>query len=407
MTCIRSILIAIVSVVLLSGCLESISYDREGEEQLVVYCVLTDTTSTQRLRLFTTSPSGIAAEMQSGAKVVVSSEKGTHVFHWVGGDMWEAEDFCPENNVKYDLTVLCEGNGLESSTVFPDAVRIKKQLVGFKVSEDDIGVHSTGVMLVCEDGKPYLKACNLWVISRSPKNQEEEAGYISGHEYTSRYLATTNEYADPFSSTSLKINDLQSFSNEAYSVLLGNLQRQMKSCYPPDLIYNTGPATYHYKIDYLLEWNAPRFSDVSLISRFYGLRPLYQSVLRISFPDNYDNSTHAPYIFPESNPHSFIVIGDYLVDDPLSLRWKSLFLDRFDVGMDAGRRRFDMQDIMVLEYSILSDEYDVFLKELYQRKFNEESGNAVEILYNKNNLPSNIIGGEGVFGCQSIIQYYE
>lgn len=392
------------------SCYESISLEPHAETPVVVHCILTDTTTTQQLQLcLGASPSSDSYLPITDGIITITGDGETHTFKHVDNGIWEAYSFMPCNNVRYDLRIVRDGKDITASTIFPDIIRIKEEKLRFfdtVTIEDEVlktGGSACATMLVDADGEPYLHACNLWCMTRSPRGVHEEVGYIPGHEYRSQYLMTTNEYADKFNVTPLSFNDLYCFSPNGHQNMLECLDSLWKQTWAPGEILPNG-TTYHYSIDWLISWNHTLPEEVAFMSRFYPRNPVFRDAIRIAYPENYSNRAHAPYPYIESEL-SFLIIGDFKPDDPLSLKWQSMFFNHIANGGKNSSIRY--KDIMMYDFHVLSDEYDSFMKELYIRKINQDDGNAVDILYNKENLPCNIHGGRGIFGAQSILRYYE
>ncbi len=380
-----------------AACYETVIMDPKADLPVVVNCVLVDTTSTQSLTLhYACSPSQTEPSPISDAIVSVSDGDGEHVFEYVSDGKWESKGFTVEYNREYALTVKVGDEVITARTTFPDRIivrntfyRIKDGEYTFSVDGETVTVEGIdecgGVMLQTAAGEPYKKACKLWVWSRSPRNADESVTYTPGHEYTCEFLATDNKYADNFNTGTLVFKDL----NYYYLKL-----RDIRSRLHQIIDDNFDGEDARYLNSVVSNFNA--CTELLFMRKFMHC-PLHRKVLRIDYPENYSNRVNADYEM-RCVESAFLIVSDFNFDDQQS--WAIRQPIRYSyTGWD------NPFNLTRHEFLILSDEYDSFLKEAYTRKLNEEDGNIMDILYNRDNLPTNVSNGFGIFGAVSVAEY--
>lgn len=378
----------------LTSCYEPIVMDPKTELPIIVRCILTDTTSTQTLTLnYACRHSGESLKPVCIAEEVsISDDSSSYTFKHVANGNWEADNFNIEYNKKYHLKIAVGDIVLSAETTFPNHIELQTEFIYFEHPGSEWGSGTYAVRLQKQDGTPYQDFCNLWVISRSPRNRAESATYKDGHSYTSEFLVTTNEYADNFNTCSLSCMDLACFFVEARKNANEYQESKLIELYgkrrASEILWNDNRASH-----------SPYF-----LTRYYPQKSVHRKVIRIPYPKNYSNRNGIEDIengaesIMRGDEYSFLVLGDYNMNDPES--WK------IPVVGETGKIDISahMCDFMCVDYYVISDEYDVFLKELYTRGINADDGVAMDILYNQENLPSNVSNGYGVFGALSVLK---
>ncbi len=382
---------------LAAACYETVIMDPMADLPVVVNCVLVDTTSTQSLTLhYACSPSQTEPSPISDAKVSVSDEKGEHVFEYVSNGKWESKGFTVEYNREYSLTVKVGDEVITARTTFPDRIKVRNAFYGMKDGEYtsvedgktvtvEILDACGGVMLQTAAGEPYKKACKLWVWSRSPRNADESVTYTPGHEYTCEFLATDNKYADNFNTGTLVFKDL-----EYYYLKLNDIRSRLHQIIDDN--FDGWDAMYLNNTVSDYTW-----CTELLFRRKYMHYPLHRKVLRIDYPENYSNRVNADYEM-RLEETAFLIVSDFDYDDHQSWAIRPP-IRKLYIGHS------NPFNLTRHEFLVLSDEYDSFLKEAYTRKLNEEDGNIMDVLYNRDNLPTNVSNGFGIFGAVSVAEY--
>lgn len=375
---------------IVTACYETIVMDPKAELPVVVNCVLVDTTSTQSLTLhYACSPSQSEPTPVEDARVSISDDNSKHVFEYTSDGKWISENFSIEYNKEYTLEVRAGDEMITAKTKFPDHIIVHNATYGIKDREEvfqdgtnEILDECGGIMLQTAEGKPYKKACKLWIRSRSPRNASESVTYTPGHEYTCEFLATDNKYVDNFNVSTLLFKNL-----ECYYANYRDLKDKLR-----EIINRTFDTDDAEKLDYALSLAS---HTELLFKRKFLQYPLHRKVLRIDYPENYSNKVNADYEMRRVET-AFLVVADFNYDDPQSWAIRPPMKKRW---------QNNSYNLTQHEFMILSDEYDTFLKEVYTRKLNDEDGNAMDILYNRENLPTNVSNGYGIFGAMSVAEY--
>lgn len=336
------------SVLFLTGCVETIVMDPHEDMPVVVYCVLTNKSDVQTLDLSAAeSPSGEKPEVVAREVTVTASSGEKHVFATSDGARWTAQ-FRPEPLMKYSLRVLlADGEEISAETTFPDTLAINDtyyegghyrdkgynrifdersgeypetkyylstRQFGFKLLEpteksraftytvrDDTRYWSWGtdnLVTLTEEEKnnkkvalweihPYKKACFLWVTARSPQKPEEyplNALYVPGHEYQSVYLATDNTYADNINTLQVTLGDLTCYSLDNVERIEKAIEERDRELIPS--FYNVWKNEWIFGYgDYC--WygkNLKVKNDFTALSRYSDL-PLHYKFIRIVYPE--------------------------------------------------------------------------------------------------------------------------
>ncbi len=391
----RQLLLCAALTLCATSCYETVILDPKADLPVIVRCVLTDTTTTQTLFLhYAISPSEITpVPIETADEVSVSDGVSVHQFRHIADGRWESEHFPTDYNRTYSLKISIGDLTLTAETTFPDRIGLKTEFIYFdsEVAEKD-GSGCYAVRLQDADGAPYQEACKLWAVSRSPRNRSESVAYKDGHSYTSEFLVTTNEYADKFNICSLTCMDLPCFFVES---------RKKASDYQEAKVieyYGKNRADELFSTSYSVSL-VPYF-----LRRYYPEKSVHRKAVRIPLPKNYSNRDGIGKIEDDSesklcgDEYAFLVAGDYNMDDPDS--WKIPVVKKEGI-ID---RYAHLCDFICIDYLVMSDEYDTFMKELYTRGINADDGVAMDILYNQKNLPSNVSNGYGIFGAQSVLQ---
>lgn len=129
-----------------------------------------------------------------------------------------------------------------------------------------------------------------------------------------------------------------------------------------------------FSVDSLKQMSAAEKEQIRWIPSLYGEIPMHQGCLRVNIPNMYNNHYSPEEIDNGAiySERSFIIYHD--------------FMDR---ALPAQGGLFDIYNV--------SDEYDLYLRDIYQRHFNE--GKQIMLLYNNDDSYSNISGGKGIFGA--------
>ena len=153
------------------------------------------------------------------------------------------------------------------------------------------------------------------------------------------YIATTHPSVDNFNMSTLKVFDLPCFSRDS-----------------------------------ILTWRMEDNVGKRWIKEWYSDLPLFEQFVRIPFPKAFNNGEDPADISssPLYTERSFILIANFPKKHSL-----------------ANGRYFTVYEV--------SDELDLYLKSVYEKKVNK--GRDMRLIYDHDNVYSNISGGVGIFGA--------
>ena len=333
------ILLVCLGLVLTTSCVEYIDMSTdEGRDQVVVNCILEES-NTQTLELFYMRGfNEVDYKGIDNAKVVISTlnqyEDEAVEFHHDKGIKWSA-DFRPENGRIYKLSIKIEGRDeITAQTQMPADVQVYSHRKDWYYAEG-LGHWLCSFQIMRRDYSTFgdhffhlvtVSAC-MWISSMA-----------------SDIIATDFQYADKFTQTGQTISDLEYYSPENMASLQA-FDREM----------------------------------IGAIPKLKGDCPVYDKVVRINMPSDYDAGYTDEQLLSEKvmeyDSHSFL-----------------LFTTNYESDFDG------ISGTGLYKICILSPEYDQYYREFYERIV-LNAGNILE-LYNDTDMYTNINGGHGIFGAK-------
>lgn len=335
------------------SCVETIVMDPKEEKPVVVYCVLNDTSSVQRMQLLRAAlPSEGETLIPIPEEEVVrarlyTTEARSMDFHYKGEGVWETSEFSVLYGQRCHLEVeLSTGQRFTAQADYPEKWEVFRQ--------DGWNLYRVSRMIEKEKGDTILTGPISYWITQYHLLSEGERHY-------SEFLTTTHPFVDAFNATPLCLSDLACFRSDVWDKA-GMNSRYSHTFYP------------YLNPDSRLYWRA----------------------VRIHFPreteTEQDRSENAKElkdwtIVPDAEKRVlFFVLGEY--DSEYAIRHRD----------ETGYR-----PELFTEIRVVSDDYDQFLKDIYKKGLSIESGDLFETMYNRQEVACNILGGaKGFFGAESI-----
>lgn len=347
------IILSLVVWMLVSSCVETIVMDPKEDAPAVVFCVLNDTSSVQRMQLLRSArPSEREALIPIPEEDVVrarlyATETRSRDFHYKGNGTWETTDFWVLYGQRCHLEVeLSDGQIFTAQTDFPerwDVFRLNGWNL-YKVSKKkEREMHDS---ILCGP-VPY------WVTQYHLQS--------GGERHYSEFLLTTHPFVDRFNATSLCFSDMDCFRSDVWE------KAGMNSLYSHTFYPYLNP-------DSRLFWRAVRIFFPREIETEEDKAENRKALKDWTMIDEIDRS------------ELFFVLGEY--DSDFAIRHRA----------ETGFR-----PELFTEIRIVSNDYDQFLKDIYKQGLSMESGDLFETMYNRQEIACNIHGGaKGFFGAESI-----
>lgn len=391
---------ALLSIALLSSCIEPIRIESDENLPVVVQCVLKHE-SEQTLRLYhmrslyskENKPVDdarvfiIGIEPDTGIRDTVEFSRGAD------GVEWKAV-MCPGFNTKYELLVRVPGReDITATTRFPEDLRLVmhfREIHEGKGMNGDLPdssyyraytaeVHHATVAENWEYGdapryyKSYeevsKKACKMWICPHVDSTawhwtygyfraflSPEDRDFHGCRQPYVKYAVTDHPGADDFNVVPGVVSDLEwtDQMSSAFMTIPGRINKW-----------------FQYSISRWIKFMCPDL-------------PLHDRFLRIDHPADFNNGvygegTRKSYQFSSS---SFLICGDYSIEYPKAREAASTPLDYIECTN---------------EVHFVSDEYDSYLRGLYVKYKNRND--FVLSTYETSNVYSNINGGVGIFGA--------
>lgn len=320
------------------SCVETIVMDPKEEKPFTILCVLNDTTDTQIMRLF--YPGG---ENDPGAPVSPSDVHKAEL-----SDRYHHYPFSYVDGDIWEVNLP-----MQYSTEY----HLTIELTGSRFIEANTTTPNKWEVSYSQEG--FDNALNIFKYA---PNDFIESGPVvywisryqilsNGDRYYSEFLGSImGGTTDSFNRTTVSMSDVESFS-----------ENHLRSS-------GLGEETGHYFFDYI------RLCKSESVSLHWKSLRINQSGTR---SDDSDEGSFS-WLYPW-------VIGDY--------DWK----DATYLFSTKGIR-----PKMFTEIHFPSTEYDMFLKRLYKKGFDNISGDLMQQMFDREGLYSNIEGGFGIFGAESI-----
>ena len=368
--------------IVISSCVEPIVLDSGEVMPVVVHCVLTDSTSVQTVKLFRAARPGeekmtplssdqvnsVKIADSLGAVILLPGKAG----EWKGNliprdeclyrldiEMKDGRKVFAETSYPKRYHYSPERGHLYRRALFPDTGEIIDNVLWY----DPILYHinytpSAGIIDPAIIG--FYPNSIVWQFVIQPNY----AGGVSYSDYVG--LRRIVDYPTTLPEESL-FNRIPALSLADFS------------CFSQDLGNSTGLPTYgpvpDNAEDYVF-WKALRFQygDSRL---FYSDHTDYRHDLIGIYDVDYATS-HKPipniYHYPDS-------LGIHFVEQ---------------------QYRNPKTPILLREYHLVSKEYDAWLQGTIERGLDIMSGDVLNVLYSKKDIPSNIEGGKGIFGAEAL-----
>lgn len=339
------------------SCIEEINMHVEGESPIIVFCVLTED-SEQNLSLYRVSRElnrdTLSVQAESVLLRTISFDKvftdiiridTVAVFEQSSVYEWRTL-FTPKYDTFYYLEIdLSDGEHISATTRFPHNLKVK--------------LNHSKWMPIDEYTKTTMCSYEIfqynWTYGSTTATPEYEANRTACNMWI-----YPNYDAFSFSSSD--------FVTDHTGVDKSNMSERTFS----DFLY--------FRKDSLKRWNSwdERFSWEFFRTLYYAPdAPVYKGYLHIHHPGLYNNGLSQEELQNRTTFRSereFTVTGDFAI-----LQHRSL--------CDGRNYR----------WFFVSDEYDFYLQDVYERYLNQDN---ILSVYNTENIYTNIRGGIGVFGAQ-------
>lgn len=351
-------------ILLLAGsCVEPIVMDTHEDLPVAVYCVLKDA-DTQYLELY-------YAKGKTKQEYVPVTEAEVSLFSFdekvaefeYDGSEWKL-DYHPQFGNKYRLVIqLADGEQLTAETLMPDNVDLFCFWHHYFPTEDapeNLPMYSDSfsyeLRLLNRSpshpdtyGTAYQGALNLWIYAL---NQWAIFPWMPEYMSHNELITTDHPGVDLFNASGISLKELPCFQEES----LSQFNRY-----------------YRYTLNWMLDY----MPDL----------PMCRDFVHINQPAGFNNGqdTSDPATVHYSTV-SFLLSTNY-VEDYESRPHPYL---HYDMGPT-------MPYLLQYEFVSVSDELDHYLRDLYVRELNKDN---LSMLYNTENVYSNVRNGLGIFGAE-------
>ena len=352
-------------ILLLAGsCVEPIVMDRHEDLPVVVYCVLKDA-DTQSLELY-------YAKGKTKQEYVPVTEAEVSLYSFdekvaefeYDGSEWKL-DYHPQFGNKYRLVIqLADGAQLSAETRMPDNVDLfcfaHHQ---FPIEVDRDNPPSYGFSFSYElrllnrspshpdtYGTAYQGALNLWIYAL---NQWAFYSWMPEYMSHNELITTDHPGVDLFNASGISLKELPCFQEES----LSQFNRY-----------------YRYALNWMLDY----MPDLPMCREFVHINQ------PVGFNNGQDTSDPATVHYSEI---SFLLSTNFVENNEsrTHVNWHNMPL--------TPRAPYELR----YEFVSVSDELDRYLRDLYVRELNKDN---MSMLYNTENVYSNVTNGVGVFGAE-------
>lgn len=347
----------IILLFICNSCIEAIDMQVEGESPIIVFCILTED-SEQILSLYKVSREPNRDSLSVQAKSVLLR---TIAFDKVYEDMividtvaifeqsslfkWKAL-FTPKYETLYHLEIdLLDGGHISATTQFPHNLKIKLNHSKWMPIDDFTSCTmcsyevfqynwSYGSTTSTPEYEANRTACNMWIYPNYDEFFFNSSDFVTDHPGV----------------------DIANMSERTFS----------------DFLY--------FRKDSLERWNSwdERFTWEYYRTMYYDPEmPVYKGYLHIHHPGFFNNG-----------------LSKEVIQNSTTFRSEKEFTVTGDFSMLQHRSLCDGRNY---RWIFVSDEFDLYLQDVYNRYLNKDN---ILYVYDTENIYTNIQGGIGVFGAQ-------
>ena len=350
-------------LLLLASCVESIEMDTHEDLPVAVYCVLKDA-DTQSLELYYAKGKSQQeyTPITEAEVSLYSFDEKVAEFEW-DGSKWEL-DYHPKFGNKYRLVIqLADGEQITAETRMPDNVdlfcfwhhqfpdeidRENPPSYTFSFSYE-LRLLNRSPSHPDTYGSAYQGACNLWIYAR---NQWSFYYWMPEYMSHNEFITTDHPGVDLFNASGISLKELPCFQEESLSQF--------------NLYYRRA-----------LNWMMDYMPDLPMCREFVHINQ------PIGFNNGQDTSDPATVHYSKI---SFLLSTNFAENNE---------------SRTSPIHPYNLRPIIPYElryeFVSVSDELDRYLRDLYVRELNKDN---LSMLYNTENVFSNVINGVGIFGAE-------